>query len=195
MKKEVKIFNSSIQYTVDYRSVKYPRLEFRTGMLNLILPENYKHENKLLDIHKKWIVKKQKSINHALNKSKDKKLVKRDLDSLKKIVLEYYNKNSHKFKAKKIQFRNMKSKWGSCSSDKILTFNSFLRFLPTRLVRYVVYHEMVHIKERKHSKAFWDIISRKFKNYQSKEKDLFIYWFLIQRNPKIKLKKKQLFFL
>jgi len=184
MKKEVKIFNSSIQYTVDYRNVKYPRLEFRTGMLNLILPHNYEHENKLLDIHKNWIVKKQRSINSALNKSKNMKLVNRDLDSLKKVILEYYNKNSNKFKAKKIQFRNMKSKWGSCSSDKVLTFNSYLKFLPNNLVRYVVYHEMVHLKERKHNKAFWDSLSKKFKSYSSKEKDLFIYWFLVQEKIK-----------
>jgi len=184
MKKEVKTFNSSIQYVTYYRNVKYPRLEFRTGMLNLILPHNYEEEDKLLKTHKNWIIKKQKSINSALNKSKERKLMRRDLEVLKKIVLDYYEQNSHKFKAKKIQFRNMKSKWGSCSSDKTLTFNSFLRFLPLSLIQYVVYHEMVHLKERKHSKVFWGNVSKKFKNYQSKEKDLFIYWFLVQERIK-----------
>lgn len=184
MKKEVKTFNSSIQYTTDYRNVKYPRLEFRTGRLNLILPHNYEEEDKLLKVHKSWIIKKQKSINSALNKSKGRKLIKRDVESLKKIVLDYYERNAHKFKAKKIQFRNMKSKWGSCSSDKTLTFNSFLRFLPLHLIQYVVYHEMVHLKERKHNLAFWNILSKKFKNYQSKEKDLFVYWFLVQERMK-----------
>lgn len=184
MKKEVKTFNSSIQYVTDYRNVKYPRLEFRTGMLNLILPQNYENEDKLLKVHKTWIMKKQRAINSALNKSKGRKLIKREVKSLKKIVLDYYEQNSHKFRAKKIQFRNMKSKWGSCSSDKILTFNSFLRFLPLSLIQYVVYHEMVHLKERKHSKVFWGNISKKFKNYQSKEKNLFIYWFLVQEKIK-----------
>lgn len=184
MKNDLKTFNSSVQYATDYRNVKYPRLEFRTGMLNLILPHNYENEDKLLKAHKSWIMKKQRSINSALNKSKNKKLIKRDVDSLKKIVLDYYKKNSHKFKAKKIQFRNMKSKWGSCSSDKILTFNSLLRFLPLPLIQYVVYHEMVHFKERKHNKPFWDIVSKKFKNYPSKEKELFVYWFLVQERIK-----------
>ncbi|MFA5176378.1 MAG: M48 family metallopeptidase [Candidatus Nanoarchaeia archaeon] len=182
MKKEVKIFNSSIQYCIDYRSVKYPRLEFRTGMLNIILPYDYENEHNLLNIHKNWIIKKQRAINFALNKSKDKQLINRNLNNLKKIVLDYYNKNSNNFKAKKIQFRHMKSKWGSCSSDKVLTFNSLLRFLPLNLIQYVVYHEMLHLKEKKHNKTFWNIISKKFTNYPLKEKDLFIYWFLIQKN-------------
>lgn len=180
MKKEVKIFNSRIAYTTDYRNVKYPRLEFKTGILNLILPKDYPHEDKLLHKHKNWIMKKQKSINLALAKSKNIRLENRDLDDLKKIILNFYSKNSDKYKAKKLQFRLMKSKWASCSSDKTLTLNTLLKFLPKRLIEYVVFHEMVHLKERKHSQGFWSIVSKKFKNYQDKEKELFVFWFLIQ---------------
>ena len=48
MKKEVKTFNSKIDYPIEYRNVKYPRLEFRAGSLIFILPKNYKDEKILL---------------------------------------------------------------------------------------------------------------------------------------------------
>ncbi|MBU4373581.1 MAG: DUF45 domain-containing protein, partial [Euryarchaeota archaeon] len=46
---------------------------------------------------------------------------------------------------------------------------------------YVIFHEMVHLIERKHNEHFWNIISNKFENYSEKEKELFEYWFLIQK--------------
>ncbi|MBU4077646.1 MAG: DUF45 domain-containing protein, partial [Euryarchaeota archaeon] len=42
-------------------------------------------------------------------------------------------------------------------------------------------HEMVHLIERKHNEKFWKIISNKFENYDKNEKELFEYWFLIQK--------------
>jgi predicted metal-dependent hydrolase len=76
----------------------------------------------------------------------------------------------------------MKSKWGSCSSKKNMNFNKLLKYLPDDLIQYVVFHEMTHLKEKKHGKEFWDIISINFKNYQEKENELMDYWFLIQEN-------------
>ena len=76
----------------------------------------------------------------------------------------------------------MKSKWASCSIKKNLTFNTLLRYLPNFLIKYVVFHEITHLKEKKHNERFWKIIKKEFKDYQKKEKELLIYWFLIQKN-------------
>ena len=75
----------------------------------------------------------------------------------------------------------MKSKWGSCSPDKNLMINTLLKYLPRDLIEYVIYHEMIHLIERKHNGHFWKIIASKFDNYGEKEKELFEYWFLIHR--------------
>jgi len=66
-----------------------------------------------------------------------------------------------------------------------ITINTTLKYLPENLIEYVIFHEMAHFIERKHNKHFWNIISKKFKNYKKLEKDLLIYWFLIQskNNP------------
>ncbi|MBU4075475.1 MAG: M48 family metallopeptidase, partial [Euryarchaeota archaeon] len=75
----------------------------------------------------------------------------------------------------------IKSKWGSCSPNKNLTINTLLKYLPENLIEYVIFHEMVHLIERKHNKLFWKFIAIKFDNYEEKEKELFEYWFLIQK--------------
>ena len=64
MRKEVKIFDSEIKYTTDFRKVKYPRLEFRTGQLHLILPLKYDKERDLLEKHRKWVKQKNQISSH-----------------------------------------------------------------------------------------------------------------------------------
>jgi predicted metal-dependent hydrolase len=75
----------------------------------------------------------------------------------------------------------MRTKWGSLSQRKNLTINTLLNYLPEELIQYVIFHELTHTQERKHNDEFWNLINQKFKNYQTNEKDLLIYWFLVQR--------------
>lgn len=178
MKKEVKIFDSDIEYTIDYRNIKYPRLEFRTGKLHLVLPIGYKNEEKILKKHKSWIKHKNNEIRKALILSKKEKLVKRSQQELKKYISNRINHS--KKKINKIYFKKMRSKWASLSSNKNLTFNILLRYLPNSLIDYIIFHELNHLKERKHNSTFWSLIKVKYPNYQEKEKELLIYWFLVQ---------------
>ena len=74
----------------------------------------------------------------------------------------------------------MNSKWASCSTQKSLTINTLLKYLPDKLITYVIFHEIAHIQEKKHNEAFWKIINSHFPDYTSKEKELFEYWFAIR---------------
>ncbi|HIH31511.1 TPA: M48 family metallopeptidase [Candidatus Woesearchaeota archaeon] len=182
MQKKTKIYDMDIDYTVDRRPVKYPRVEFRTGHLHLILPKNYKNESKIIDTHKDWIYKKHKEILHSLNKSKDKQLVKRTPEEFKTLVNKILKKNLTELnlKVNKIYFKQMTSKWASCSSSKNLMVNSLLQHLPKFLIEYVIHHETLHLIERKHNEHYWKLVSKKYKDHQRKEKELFLYWFLVQ---------------
>jgi hypothetical protein len=135
-------------------------------------------------------------MNDTVKKSTDKILqVERTDDEFKELVYTYVKQISKKYKIfpKNIYYRIMKSKWGSCSSKKNLTINTLLKLLPEDIIRYVILHEMVHIIERKHSKRFWEIITHNFPDYESREQDLFVYWFLIQSYKQSINKRKPLF--
>jgi hypothetical protein len=170
-----------ISYEVSRRDVKYPRLEFKTGGLLLVLPKNA-DEKEVIAKHKGWIYDRSRDIKAALEKSRGKELDFRTDEEFRGLVNSFVEEVSKDLgvRINRIFFRKMNSKWGSCSSRKNLTINKLLRYLPEDLIKYVIYHEMVHLIERKHNERFWDLVSRKFKNYQENEKDLLVYWFLIQ---------------
>lgn len=184
MVKQVRISDSTIDYEVVHRNIKYPRLEFKTGKLLLVLPEDYKDHNDIVEKHKDWIYKRNSEIATAVEKAQKKRLnYKRTDDEFKQSVHSIVENISDDLKINvgSIYFKSMKSKWGSCSPKRNLTINKLLKYLPDNLIEYVIFHEMAHLIERKHNKRFWNFISNKFHDYKNQEKELLEYWFLIQK--------------
>lgn len=184
MEKQVRISDSTINYQIVHRNIKYPRLEFKSGELLLVLPKDYKEHGDIIEKHKKWIHNRNSEIITALENSKKKRLdLKRTDEDFRQSINSIVRNISYDLKIdiNSIYFRKMKSKWGSCSPNKNLTINTLLRYLPNNLIEYVIYHEMVHLIEKRHNEHFWNFISDKFENYKEKEKELFEYWFLIQK--------------
>ena len=66
-----------------------------------------------------------------------------------------------------ITIRNQKTRWGSCSSEKNLNFNWKLILAPPEVLDYVVVHELCHLKEMNHSKAFWDEVGKVMPEYET----------------------------
>jgi predicted metal-dependent hydrolase len=171
----------NIPYAVSHRNVKYPRLEFRTGKLLLILPFGRK-PGPILDKHKKWILKKMVFVEECLKHASDKRLVERTEQEfrnlshslIRKALMEMGGRLNH------IYFRMMRTKWASLSSKRNLTINRLMKYLPEPLLNYVIFHEVIHLKEKRHNNKFWEKISRRFNNYEDLEKELFVYWFSIQ---------------
>lgn len=55
-----------------------------------------------------------------------------------------------------LSFRQMKSRWGSCTASKgHISLNTNLLFVPTELADYVILHELCHFKHQNHSAAFY----------------------------------------
>jgi hypothetical protein len=61
---------------------------------------------------------------------------------------------------KRIVIRGQKTRWGSCSHKKNLSFNWKLIMAPEPVVEYVTIHELIHLKEMNHSKKFWELIAQ-----------------------------------
>ena len=67
--------------------------------------------------------------------------------------------------ATRLQFRDMRRKWGSCSSKGTVTLNSRLSWLDADLAEYVVCHELAHLIELNHSKQFWTLMEQHMPDY------------------------------
>ncbi len=65
----------------------------------------------------------------------------------------------------KISLRDPRSRWGSCNSDGNLMFSWRLMLAPPEVLRYVVAHEVAHLREMNHSKAFWAEVAGLMPNY------------------------------
>ena len=91
---------------------------------------------------------------------------KTQVRALVKERLEYYNQ-SYNFSYNRIFIRNQKTRWGSCSGNRNLSFNYKLIFLSERQRDYVIVHELCHLKEFNHSKRFWDLVKQHFPDYPS----------------------------
>jgi predicted metal-dependent hydrolase len=57
--------------------------------------------------------------------------------------------------AGRISIRDQRTRWGSCSANGNLSFNWRLILAPPFVLEYVVAHEVAHLAEHNHSKAFW----------------------------------------
>ena len=75
-----------------------------------------------------------------------------DKDEFIKEVTELSQKVGASFK--EIQIRTMKNKWGSCSHSGRITFNSKLIDETEEKRKYVIVHELLHLKYGEHNKLF-----------------------------------------
>jgi predicted metal-dependent hydrolase len=75
-----------------------------------------------------------------------------------------------------VSVRGQKTRWASCSSDRSISLNYKLLFLPPPLVRYVFIHELCHTIHLNHSSRFWDLVEEKEPNYRELDKELRKAW-------------------
>jgi predicted metal-dependent hydrolase len=59
------------------------------------------------------------------------------------------------FTYKSVAVKQLKSRWGSCSSQQDIVLNLYLMQLPWHLIDYVLFHELTHTKVMHHGPAFW----------------------------------------
>jgi len=65
-----------------------------------------------------------------------------------------------------IMIRDTKSRWGSCSSRKTLSFSWRLIMAPQSILNYVVAHEMAHLIEMNHSPDFWKLVESLYPDWR-----------------------------
>mgnify|MGYP001791464986 FL=1 len=77
--------------------------------------------------------------------------------------------------------RNQRTRWASCSPNKVISLNQKLLLLPDRLVRYVLVHELCHTVHLNHSKRFWSLVGKKEPAYRTLRRELGDGWKYVPR--------------
>ena len=106
-----------------------------------------------------------------LNKAKDVFIKWYKEQSYKKFLerVEFYSKVSG-ITYNKLKITNARKRWGSCSVKGNLNFTWRLIMAPLQVIDYVIVHELVHIKEKNHSKNFWNNVRIILPYYKTQKK-------------------------
>jgi len=129
--------------------------------------------NRFLREHSNWIEEKWLELESKLSK---RPVLEHSIEyykaQAKKIIrerLKHFNQ-SYQFEYNRVSFRNQKTRWGSCSSQKNLSFNWRLILAPRDILDYVVVHELCHLKEMNHSKQFWQLVEVQIPDHKKRRK-------------------------
>jgi predicted metal-dependent hydrolase len=60
---------------------------------------------------------------------------------------------------RRVSVRDQRSRWGSCSSNGVLSFSWRLILAPPFVLDYLAAHEVAHLVEMNHSRRFWRLVA------------------------------------
>lgn len=66
----------------------------------------------------------------------------------------------------RVRLSDAHRRWGSCSADDRLSINWRLIMAPPKVIDYVILHELLHIKEKSHSRRFWKLMEILMPDYR-----------------------------
>ncbi len=152
---------------IEYRTNEH-RLEFvkhnaeilKVRVANGLIKVFYTTQQQLISDYGQQLIRK--GINHAIKIEANKILPER----LKYLALH------HGLKYKDLSIKNMKSRWGSCTSANKINLNIHLIRLPVHLMDYVLLHELAHTIHKNHGKQFWFLLDKLSGNAKALAKEM-----------------------
>lgn len=144
------------------------------GQSKIVIYRGKKIDLKVKNIAcKKPIIKlKNNTLSVLIPKDSQKSIKEVLLQWMKEKALLLFSRRVEFFASKlgvsygSISVKNMKTRWGSCSSTKNLSFNLKLLLAPPEVLDYVVAHEVCHLKYPNHSEKFWKLLKKLLPSYQ-----------------------------
>ena len=155
-------------------------------MLHLPLSGSVRDAARMAEEKRGWIIEKvlmqRQRLEEAQKKEaqRDKCYTPEQRSALEKhyreAAKEYFPKRAAYYAAflgvsyDRIRIAGQKTRWGSCSSNKTLSFNWKLMLAPPKVLDYVVVHEVCHLREMNHSPRFWALVESLMPDYKQQRK-------------------------
>lgn len=70
----------------------------------------------------------------------------------------------------RITIRDQRSRWGSCTPGGHISLNYRLMLMPTEVRDYILVHELMHLRQADHSRAFWRHVEAAFPGFREAER-------------------------
>lgn len=162
-----------IEYNIVYGKIKNLYIHVKDGNVIVKAPKYISKEyiDNIIDKKRDWILKKLEETKTVKKEreytNKDIEKLKNKLDVIFKELIEETNLIPNK-----VRIRNIKCAWGSCSSNKNITINLKLVNRQDIEIKYVVLHELCHLKYMNHSEKFWNLVEKYMPEYKKIRKEL-----------------------
>ncbi|HTT05604.1 MAG TPA: SprT family zinc-dependent metalloprotease [Steroidobacteraceae bacterium] len=76
----------------------------------------------------------------------------------------------------RLQVRCQRTRWGSCSRHGTISLNACLLFQRPEVLRYLIIHELSHLKHMNHSARFWTEVARHEPDWKALDRELLQGW-------------------
>ena len=76
----------------------------------------------------------------------------------------------------RVQIRTQRTRWGSCSEHGNISLNAALLLLSKPLVRYLLVHELCHLRHLDHSRRYWRLVEQYDPDYRRHDAALAKAW-------------------
>lgn len=70
----------------------------------------------------------------------------------------------------RVSVRDTRSRWGSCGADGSIMLSLRLAMAPLEVFRYVVIHELCHLRWRGHGPRFWALVARQMPEFETRRR-------------------------
>ena len=166
-----------LRIPIEYQPQKRKTLSITikpNGHLQIKAPEGMSEQEieRFLRQKQFWIYKQAKRVaekqkNRKEYSEQEKQVLKEKARRILTERTEYY-KQILNVDYTKIRIAEQKTRWGSCSGRGVISYNWRLILMPDMILDYVVVHELCHLIEMNHSKAFWNLVGTVLPDYQKR---------------------------
>lgn len=72
-------------------------------------------------------------------------------------------------KPRSVDIVESKINWGTCNTERKITFNWRLMMAPVEVIDYIVVHEMCHLVHMNHERSFWRLVGKMMPDYEQRQ--------------------------